>query len=291
MGGANGLGGSPAQSAGASIGSSAGAPLGAASGVSPCVPTDAALSTWSFEARACEEDADRDGISDLNEGYAGSGEASRDTDADGVPDYLDLDADGDGLSDAEEAAASSSCAEPRDTDADRAPDFLDVDSDDDGLADGDERALGTDPLNADSDGDGCGDAIDTRFGECHDDSDRSVAIVCRTGFAESRLLLTMPGDFGELDDVRVESSTIAERCSAEATVNPVDVLPSDGARISGGEVHLLKAGSQLGIVVQVQNPPSNVLVIVRVVSASQGELAHGTLRVTTPRGCDMVTPG
>jgi gliding motility-associated-like protein len=45
------------------------------------------------------EDSDGDGISDFNE----SRYAHRDTDQDGIPDYLDLDSDNDNLTDAQEA--------------------------------------------------------------------------------------------------------------------------------------------------------------------------------------------
>ena len=62
-----------------------------------------------------------------------------DVDADGVPNYLDLDSDSDGLSDATEQDA--------DLDADGVPTYLDLDSDGDGATDATEGA-------SDDDGDG-----------------------------------------------------------------------------------------------------------------------------------------
>jgi len=50
-----------------------------------------------------------------------------DTDADGIPDYLDQDSDGDGLVDSNELTG--------DTDGDGIADFLDADSDNDGIPD------------------------------------------------------------------------------------------------------------------------------------------------------------
>ena len=65
-------------------------------------------------------DADLDGISDYYETL------DTDTDADGVPNYLDEDSDNDGVSDAEEAGTSSLCdANFKDCDQDGTPDYLD----------------------------------------------------------------------------------------------------------------------------------------------------------------------
>jgi hypothetical protein len=57
----------------------------------------------------------------------------RDSDGDGVPDYLDTDSDDDGIPD--EIEVGPNCAEPRDTDGDGTPDFNDKDSDNDGVND------------------------------------------------------------------------------------------------------------------------------------------------------------
>jgi hypothetical protein len=51
-------------------------------------------------------------------------EGKRDSDGDGIPNFLDKDADGDGISDRKEG--------DEDTDGDHIPNFLDTDSDGDG---------------------------------------------------------------------------------------------------------------------------------------------------------------
>jgi len=53
-----------------------------------------------------------------------------DTDANSIPDYLDLDSDNDGIADALEAGADPTL--PVDTNGDGVPDSLDLDSDGDG---------------------------------------------------------------------------------------------------------------------------------------------------------------
>ncbi|MCA9607858.1 MAG: hypothetical protein KC619_19750 [Myxococcales bacterium] len=106
-------------------------------------------------------DADSDTISDVDEGAA----ASRDTDGDGTPDYMDDDSDGDGLSDATEAGDADVMSPPVDSDGDGLPDFRDLDSDNDGLSDADEATIYmTDPTDADSDGDGDTDAAEVSAG-------------------------------------------------------------------------------------------------------------------------------
>ena len=80
---------------------------------------------------AVGEDTDMDGITDEEEGRA----RNRDTDSDGVPDYLDLDSDGDGISDADEAGDDNPATPPRDADGDAQPDYVDLDSDNNGYPD------------------------------------------------------------------------------------------------------------------------------------------------------------
>lgn len=75
-------------------------------------------------------DTDGDTISDGDEGATGA-----DTDADGTPDYMDLDSDGDRIDDASEAGDSNPASPPYDTDSDGLADFRDPDSDDNGLPD------------------------------------------------------------------------------------------------------------------------------------------------------------
>jgi hypothetical protein len=94
-------------------------------------------------------DADGDGISDLEEGAS----ELRDSDRDGVPDYLDPDSDGDGIPDSIEAGDDDLETRPVDSDGDGVFDYLDDDSDNNGRPD---RVDGS----ADTDGDGIGDYAD-----------------------------------------------------------------------------------------------------------------------------------
>ena len=98
-------------------------------------------------------DSDADGIPDSVE--AGSDPlAPVDTDTDGLADYLDEDSDADAIPDAIEAGSNG--ASPVDTDADSVPDYLDLDSDADSISDNLE--VGIDGFNpADSDADGIPD--------------------------------------------------------------------------------------------------------------------------------------
>ena len=97
-------------------------------------PPDGAVNT------ECEPFADDDGdtITNHDEGC----EFNRDTDGDGIPDYLDQDSDNDGISDFIEAGDQNPQTPPRDTDGDGIPDFLDQDSDNDGVADREEDRNG-----------------------------------------------------------------------------------------------------------------------------------------------------
>lgn len=81
------------------------------------------------EANA-DEDDDRDGISNKEEGCL----EGRDSDSDGVPDYLDNDSDGDGIFDRLETTD--------DPDQDGLANYLDTDSDNDGVDDRDEDPTG-----------------------------------------------------------------------------------------------------------------------------------------------------
>lgn len=154
-------------------------------------------------------DDDGDCISNRDEGC----EFNRDTDRDGIPDYLDSDSDNDGIPDRIERGVCDLTLPPRDTDGDGVPDYLDSDSDDDGVMDGDEDRNGdgllgncltpcdpttlcpraedycsptrqvcvhqdclngeTDPLTADTDGDGIPDGEEPTF-ICNSRRDGSV---------------------------------------------------------------------------------------------------------------------
>ena len=97
-------------------------------------------------------DSDNDGIPDDVEGRADR----RDTDGDGVLDYLDPDSDGDGILDRDEAGNDGTM--PRDSDLDGMPDYVDTDSDNNGFPD---DVDGT----ADFDLDGIPDWRDPRYFE------------------------------------------------------------------------------------------------------------------------------
>lgn len=84
------------------------------------------------------DDADNDCLGAVVEGCLAT--PPRDTDGDGLADYLDFDSDGDGISDLSETAGE--CDDPRDTDGDGTPDHLDADSDNDGVRDADEDRNG-----------------------------------------------------------------------------------------------------------------------------------------------------
>ena len=86
---------------------------------------------------SCSSDSDGDTIADIYEGRNFENDSlSRDTDGDGVPDYLDLDSDGDTIPDSIEAGNEGNPAiEPIDSDGDTLPDFQDPDSDGNGIPD------------------------------------------------------------------------------------------------------------------------------------------------------------
>ena len=96
-----------------------------ANGFNPLDPSDAG------------QDADHDGLTNLQEYQLGTNPHNADTDGDGVPDGQEV----------------KMGTNP-----------LDPDTDHDGLTDGQELALGTNPLNPDTDGDGIPDGIEVRLG-------------------------------------------------------------------------------------------------------------------------------
>jgi outer membrane protein OmpA-like peptidoglycan-associated protein len=100
----------------------------------------------------------QNGVADLVESRPDSGRvaAPRDSDADGVPDFLDRDSDDDGTEDSAEAGDDRLATLPEDTDADGDPDLRDDDDDGDGVPSRDER----NERNPDSDGDGRPDPRD-----------------------------------------------------------------------------------------------------------------------------------
>ncbi|WP_077402459.1 hypothetical protein [Cellulophaga omnivescoria] len=144
-----------------------------------------------YEAGNDALDTNNDGVIDNNDtGFAdadnnGQADSSQgttplNTDANGNPDFLDIDADDDGIPDNVEAQPTTGYIapadafdangvdtnypnglRPEDTDTDLTPDYLDTDSDNDGINDILEAGQGTilDPL-ADADADGLNDAFD-----------------------------------------------------------------------------------------------------------------------------------
>lgn len=101
-------------------------------------------------------DEDGDGISDELEGRS----SNRDTDGDGIPDYLDLDSDGDGIPDSDEGS--------EDLDGDSLGNWIDLDSDGNDILDADEVPTDVDGDGApnyrdlDDDGDLINDRIELR---------------------------------------------------------------------------------------------------------------------------------
>jgi gliding motility-associated-like protein len=154
-----------------------------------------------------DDDADGDGILNVNEILAGQNWKTADFDGDGHPNWLDIDSDNDGIVDNIEAqptagyiAPSGKADEhgvddaynpnkggtklvPVDSDKDGIPDFLDADSDNDGVADYIEGYDAVDCatcngnyadgkpnlifIGKDSDGDGLDDSYDTLVNGCN----------------------------------------------------------------------------------------------------------------------------
>ncbi|MBX3183363.1 MAG: hypothetical protein KIT72_03650 [Polyangiaceae bacterium] len=107
----------------------------------------------------CHPDADGDGILDEFEGR----DTNRDSDGDGIPDYLDLDSDNDGIPDYIEGDPTG-CDAP-DSDNDGLPNFIDLDSDNNGIPDAEEAYPDGSPYDpnrplSDIDGDGLPDVYD-----------------------------------------------------------------------------------------------------------------------------------
>ena len=102
----------------------------------------------------------------------GDGRYYRDSDYDGVPDYLDPDDDGDGILTRLEVdlEAEDFLARLVDLDGDGKPNYLDKDDDGDGIQSIDEdRNLNGNPADDDLDGDGLIDAHDSMIADCDED--------------------------------------------------------------------------------------------------------------------------
>lgn len=109
-----------------------------------------------------DQDSDSDGIPNGVECPGGDENNCRDSDKDGIPDYLDTDSDDDGISDKDETPNGALV----DTDGDGTPDYLDTESDGDGIPDSVEGSGDADGdgipnyRDKDSDNDGISDAVE-----------------------------------------------------------------------------------------------------------------------------------
>ncbi len=173
-------------------------------------------------AVAAGADQDNDGLQDVfdanvadNTSAASQGTTPRQTDADGVADYLDLDSDGDGIADAIEARATNAQI-PLATLADAAAADA-ADSDNDGVLDVFEGTSGTHGGDFgtpnDDDMDGTADYIST-------DSDGDTLL----DSAESGLGGTLPADVTYLD---ADGTVDVDPATAVGLSNDGDNDPSD----------------------------------------------------------------
>lgn len=105
------------------------------------VQEDYEASTGTVQVTVTVVDDDNDGIPSADEGQDPNGDGdfsdAQDTDADGIPDYLDEDDDNDNVKTEEEDDDDDNddnpFTNPRDTDGDTVPDYLDIDDDGDGI--------------------------------------------------------------------------------------------------------------------------------------------------------------
>ncbi len=122
-------------------------------------------------------DTDGDGVPDVNEDLNQNGNLQDDdTDADGIPNYLDTDDDGDGVPTANELGDANGDGIPDYLDPNQGGNPNDRDTDGDGISDDNERIIGTDPYNADTDGDGIGDQQELGNGGNPQDTDNDGII-------------------------------------------------------------------------------------------------------------------
>jgi hypothetical protein len=134
-------------------------------------------------------DTDADTIPDDVEGGG-------DPDADGMPNFRDVDSDGDGILDKEERAGCGPAeGGPVDTDGDGTPDFLDLDSDGDGLRDDIEAAMGTNVCVEDTDGDSFSDLVEWAHPEA-DPADPASVVP-----ADDFVVVLPPGGAAETRDL------------------------------------------------------------------------------------------
>ncbi len=155
-------------------------------------------------------DSDCDNIPDDVEGKA----QNRDTDGDGIPDYLDTDSDGDTIPDKVEANTINGCSPPLDSDGDGKPNQIDLDSDNNGIPDRQEIYPDGKPYDptkkgpgyvaglADTDGDGIPDVYD-------DDNDGDT-ILDKDELVNGKAVDTDKDGLPDMDDIDSDGDTIAD---------------------------------------------------------------------------------
>lgn len=132
-------------------------------------------------------DSDRDTLSDSLECISPVPALCADSDADGQPDYMEIDSDNDGLSDKLEAGPDSRY--PLDSDYDSLADFRDSDSDNDGIADAQECS--TPPQCSDSNNNGIPDYRDVSARNLDGDSGSEGVVKTQTKGSGSFSLISL----------------------------------------------------------------------------------------------------
>ncbi|MCU0779578.1 MAG: immunoglobulin domain-containing protein, partial [Akkermansiaceae bacterium] len=221
--------------------------------------------TGPYDPGDATADPDLDGLSNQREHELGTNPQQPDSDADGIPDGIEVqagtnpslndaapDLDQDGLSNLTEFQNGLGIADPDsdddgiadgaepqwnvDTDGDGRINALDPDADNDGLDDGQEQSLGTDPLSADTDGDTLSDQAEVlaRTDPTKTDTDDD-------GLADNvdpSPLLPDGDDDGLLDG----QEATADWFGAEDLAGSEGVLVAD-ADAKGGQALVHRAGS------------------------------------------------
>jgi hypothetical protein len=210
-----------------------------------------------------ELDSDNDGISDLDEAGHGAPDANRDgivdgpvgangvpdaaetavdsgmvtaprqSDGDGIADFVDTDSDQDGLRDASEAGDALLATIARDSDADSKPDYRDADDDDDGLdtsfeaADANANGAPDDARNSDGDDkpdyldtDDDGDGLLTSAEQADPDGNRDPADARNSDSSD-------PPDYLDSDDDDDGIATKDEGADADGDGKPADARDTD----------------------------------------------------------------
>ena len=125
----------------------------------PLDPNESVDSDGDGIGNNADSDDDDDGVLDGDDAFPLDTGESVDSDGDGIGNNADSDDDDDGVPDVDDAFPLDT-SESVDTDGDGVGNNTDTDDDGDGISDVDEIANGTDPTSADSDGDGVSDKLD-----------------------------------------------------------------------------------------------------------------------------------